>query len=242
MRIEAAGNRVGDSMCRAGAPGRWLGGVTIAVVSLVAAVVAGLRGLVTRPKDLPAAVAGGVIVVAGKVVALGQAVVGIHRRQRALDDAERLLLSSVFGSSVDLRAVRVQPGHAGVFSANARPFTLGATIYLKECQGPAILVHECAHVWQYQHLGSRYTFDALRAQHQLKERAYRWVDELGRGRQHWREFNREAQAQFLEDIVDHERGFFVDEGVRFRFKQVDYTDLARVTVAEIRAAGRTADR
>ena len=236
-RIDAAGNRVGDAMCRVPGPGRWLGGVTIAAAGLVAAVVAAFRGLATRPRDLPAAAGGAVLVVLGKVVVLAQALVGLPRRQRGLDEAERALLTGVFGDSVDLRAVRVVPGHAGLFSANARPFTLGATIYLKQRRGDAILVHECAHVWQYQNLGCRYTFDALLAQYWLKAGAYRWVDELGRGRRHWREFNREAQAQFLEDIVHCGPEFFTDERARFRHQLADHTDLARATLAEVRAAG-----
>jgi Domain of unknown function (DUF4157) len=125
-----------------------------------------------------------------------------------------------------------------LFSLSSRPFTLGATIYLKQRDGEALLVHECAHVWQYQHLGSRYTVDALRAQRKLRAGAYRWVDELGRGHRHWRDFNREAQAQLLEDIVRDGIDFFVDERAWFRYERVDYTDLARSAVAEIRAAGR----
>lgn len=238
-RIDAAGNRAGDAMRRVPGPGRWLGGVTVAAVSLVAGVVAGLRGLATRPRGLPAAVAGAVLVVLGKVVALGQALAGSPRRQRGLDEAERALLTGVFGDSVDLSAVRLVEGDAGLFSANTRPFTLGATIYLKKRRGEAILVHECAHVWQYQHLGCRYTLDALLAQYRLKAGAYRWVDELARGRRHWREFNREAQAQFLEDIVHCGPEFFADERARFRHERVDHTDLARATLAEVRAAGRS---
>lgn len=236
MRIEAAGNRAGDSVCRVPGPGRWLGSVVVAAVSVLAAVVGGLRGLATRPGNLPAAAGGAMLVVFAKLVALAQALVGLQRRQRGLTAGERALLAGVFGRSVDLRAVRVVPGHAGLFSLNARPFTLGATVYLKARHGEALLVHECVHVWQYQHLGSRYTVDALRAQRKLRAGAYRWVDELDRGRRHWREFNREAQAQFLEDIVHHGPDFFVDERAGFRFERVDYTDLARRTVAEIRAA------
>jgi hypothetical protein len=236
MSIEAAGNRVGGALCRVPGPGRWLGGVTVAAASLVAGVVAALRGLITRPRHLPVAVAGGLLVVAGKAVALGQAAAGLQWRQRALTAEEHALLTAVFGDSVDLRAVRVVTGFAGVFSATPRPFTLGATLYLKDDVTPATLVHECAHVWQYQHLGCRYTADALWAQYRIKPSAYRWVHELGRGRQHWREFNLEAQAQFLEDIVHCGPQFFGDGKSWFTHRGVDYTDLAHATLAEVRAA------
>lgn len=234
MRVEAAGNRAGDALCRVPGPGRWFGGVVIAGVSLVAGVVAALRGLVTRPRDLPAAGAGALFVVLGKVVAFGQAVVGLQWRQRGLTAEEHALLTAVFRGSVDLRAVRVVPGFVGLFSATPRPFTLGATIYLKDDRELATLVHECAHVWQYQHLGCRYTADALWAQYTIKPSAYRWVHELGRGRQHWREFNLEAQAQFLEDIVHSGVEFFRDGKSWFTHRGVDYSELARATLEEIR--------
>lgn len=247
LGIDAAGNRVGDVLCRIPGPGRWLGGVVVAAASLVGSVLASVVGLAGGA--LPAAAAGGGIVVLGKVVALVQAVLGLQWRHRPLDDAEKALLSAVFRDSVHLEAVRLVPGYAGVFSASPRPFTLGNTIYLKKSTHPATLVHEGTHVWQYQHLGSRYTFEALRAQAKVKPSAYRWADELDRGRAHWREFNREAQAQFLEDLVRHGRQvppagtlgeFFADDpvghAVRFVHDDLDHTDLARVTVAEVRAA------
>jgi hypothetical protein len=235
LGIEAAGNRAGDAV------GGWPGGVVAAAGGLAAAVVAGVRGLACR--HVPAAVGGGLIVVLGKAVGLVQALLGV--RGRALTEEEKRLLTAVYRDSVDLTAVRVVPGSAGVFGMNPRPFTLGGTIYLKNVTAPAVLVHECAHVWQYQHLGCRYTFDALWAQAFVKPSAYRWTDELGRGKTRWREFNREAQAQFLEDLVRYGRQvpatgepgeFFTGEEVRFELAGVDHTALAEATVAEVRAS------
>lgn len=237
-RLDAAGNRAGDALGRVPGPGRRLGGIVAAAASLAGAVAAGVAGLACRPRDLPAATAGALIVVLGKVVALGQAAVR-PRRCRPPTDEERALLTAVFRGSVDLRAVRIVPGPAGVFGASRRPFTLGSTIYLKDDTRPATLVHEGAHVWQYQHLGSRYTADALWAQYRVRPSAYRWEHELDRGRRAWREFNREAQAQFLEDIAAAAPGLFADDParqrVRFTLGRADHTELARATVAEVRA-------
>jgi hypothetical protein len=98
-----------------------------------------------------------------------------------------------------------------------------------------VLVHECAHVWQYQHLGPRYAFDAVWAQLRRGRSAYDWAAELGRGRQ-WRDFNREAQAEFLQDIARHRMSFYAaDPAARFEFAGADHTDLARATVARVRA-------
>lgn len=230
--IDAAGNRAGDAIGRLRGPGRWLGRVAAAVVSLVGAVVASLSGLVTR--NVPAAVGGAVILVLGKVVALGQTVAGLERGRR-LTAEEAALLNDVYRDSVDLSAIRLVPGRAGVFGASSRPFTLGATIYLKkDALRDDVLVHECAHVWQYQHFGPRYAFDAVWAQWRRGKAAYDWVGELGRGRAHWREFNREAQAEFLQDIARHQRDFF-STGVRCELHGVDHTDLATATLDQVRA-------
>ena len=88
-------------------------------------------------------------------------------------------LAKVFGGSVALYNVRIVEGRSGVFGANQRPFTLGNTIYMKRTE-PArfadMLVHEVVHVWQYQHLGPRYTAD-LGAQARYGEE--------GRAPSHW---------------------------------------------------------
>ncbi len=230
--LDAAGNRVGDALGRLPGPGRWLGGVVVALVSVFATVVASVTGLATR--NVAAGLAGAVILVLGKVIALGQALVGLQH-QRGLTAAEAALLTDVYRDSVDLAAVRLVPGRAGVFSTNQRPFTLGSTIYLKKDTLPEhVLVHECAHVWQYQHLGPRYAFDAVWAQWRVKPDAYAWTDELGRGRRHWHEFNREAQAEFLQDIARHDREFFTG-GERFALAGADHTELARETLEQVRA-------
>jgi hypothetical protein len=106
--------------------------------------------------------------------------------------------ASVFRGSVALDRVRVVPGPAGLFDVNDRPFTLGNTIYLKGRTSPKLLVHECVHVWQYQHRGPRYAYDALMAQRRLGQGAYDWRAELARGKA-WADFNAEAQAEYVAD-------------------------------------------
>ncbi len=223
LGVEAVGNRAGDAL------GGWPGGVVAAVGSLLAAVVAGIGGLVSR--NVPAAVGGALLVVVGKVAELLQAVV-LGVRGRALTGEEQAMLSAVFGNGLDLRAIRVVPASCGIFGANKRPFTLGGVIYLKRDDEPATLVHECVHVWQYQHLGCCYTVEALWAQATVKPSAYRWTDELGRGRVHWRDFNREAQAQLIEDMA--RSGYFTSRLPVFFHAGTDHTELAEKAVMAVR--------
>ena len=184
-------------------------------------------------RGIGASIAGRALVTVGQLIAVVQTVVRLQRRGRALTSEERALLWNVYRDSITYDSIRIVEGKAGVFSINKRPFTLGNTIYLKHIDpaaDPWTLVHECCHVWQNQHVGSRYAVEALWAQARVRPSAYRWVDELGRGRASWRDFNREAQAQFLQDYA--EAGGSDD--ARFEHHGTDYTDFARETIAYVR--------
>jgi hypothetical protein len=150
--------------------------------------------------DLGAGLAGGLLLVLGTAVALVQQLLFLQSPARALTADERAMLRRVFRRSLSLYNVRLVEGRSGLFGLNERPFTLGNTIYLKHYLSslPGLLVHECVHVWQYQHHGPRYAIDALSAQALLPD-AYDWEAELGRGKPAWTKFNREAQAELIED-------------------------------------------
>lgn len=62
---------------------------------------------------------------------------------------------------------------------------------------PWNLVHECVHVWQYQHLGVRYTADSVYGQVAFGD-VYNWINDVDEGKR-WKSFQREAQAQIVED-------------------------------------------
>ncbi len=157
-----------------------------------------LKGLV----DLGSNLAGGLIVFAGNAVCLVQRLFFVQGSARPLNAAEQELLRKVFRDSLALYNIRLVQGRSGVFGANDRAFTLANTIYMKDtdpARSPEILVHECVHVWQYQHGGSRYTSDALGAQAIYKD-AYDWRAEASHGRSNWRDFNKEAQAKLIQDV------------------------------------------
>jgi hypothetical protein len=159
--------------------------------------------------------AGTVLVRSGGGLARLQAVIGLQDSGRSLRDQETELLWRVFRDGITLESIRLVEGSAGLFDLTARPFVLGNTIYLKRRDPgsePALLIHEATHVWQYQHVGCAYASQALGAQF-FVESPYRWERELERGRQDWTEFNREAQASFLEDLYTHGCCEFHDEDV-----------------------------
>lgn len=270
---------------------RWAGGVASAgfdlasstiraAGGLVAGVAGGLiqiaAGVLTLDLDLikdgaldiAAGIGGAILLVGGKLVALVQTTLLIQAPERPLTTEEAAMLRRVFWESVELTNVRLVEGRAGLFGLNDRPFTLGYTIYLKNrdvSQEPELLVHECTHVWQYEHVGSSYTSEAVGAQWFVDD-AYNWEKEIARGKLEWTSFNREAQAKFLEDIYTDGKlivlqfadakgrsvitgsveqsgaGVFYDADGRlkigkFEFNGVDHTDRANRAVAIVRHAG-----
>jgi hypothetical protein len=203
-----------------------------------------LRGL----GDIGSSLAGAIIVIGGKLISATQTILTLER-ERALTEEERETLRRVFRKSVSLYNVRLVERKAGIFSLNGDPFTLGNTIYMKGTSTTSwlsILVHECTHVWQYEHLGARYTSDAIWAQQTAN--AYKWRAEMTDGKAHWRDFNREAEAEFVEDVYDkgQETGkdptgkgeFYADEpvgpNVEFRWDKEDLTTFAAATTAYVR--------
>lgn len=256
---------------------RWLGSIVSAVFDFVATVVRGVlnlaanviagvlrmvggavggllawdgRLLVRGVGDFVSGIVGAVVGILGKLLALIQAVFFLQMRERPLNAAERAVLTRVYRKSVDLNNVRIIEGFAGFFSLNDRPFTLGNKIYMKNVDpaaDPALLVHECGHVWQHQHEGTRYISDALWAQATLPD-AYSWQAEVAGGRFRWQDFNKEAQAAFLEDVFRAGRrvppagtlGEFYDDApigpnVEFRPGGSDNTGLARESVEYVRS-------
>jgi len=205
--------------------------------------------------DIAASWAGGALAVAGSVVGSIQTALFLQPVDRPLDEREREVLRRVYGKSVRLGNVRIVAGRAGLFSATPRPFTLGNRLYMQAVDTVRevdVLVHECGHIWQHQHLGPRYMADALWAQwsYQLKgENAYDWRAE-SRSKAQWRDFNFEAQAEFLSAVFRGGRGggrqgdgaFFEDPAAgdasfRLRGPDEDLTDVAREAIEHVRGAG-----
>lgn len=229
--LEDAADAVSDTPVIGGALGSFfgwagdlvssIGGVIGSAVKGVAGAVAGavsgtlrivggiftgnLGSILQGVQDIVSGVAGGILVFAGNVVSLVQTVFTIERR-RKLTDEELRLLENVFREGLALSRIRVVVGLVGLFAVNDRPVTVGCIIYMKATKAEdwnAVLVHECVHVWQYQHVGPRYASDALGAQLLLgKDRrggdvAYAWQRELPKP---WEKFNREAQAEAVSDV------------------------------------------
>ena len=204
--------------------------------------------------DIASPVAGTIILGGGNLIGWFQSLVGLQGKKRALTGVEKDRVERVFRTSLDCEAVRIIEGRAGIFSLNDRPFTLGTTIYMKSTSDAAVLVHEVTHAWQFRHVGNRYVSDALYAQFFIADR-YNWQKEINeRGKDDWAAFNKESQAQLLQDLwdkgqlrdaagtlLDSANGVFYDANGTdrvgcFEVAGRDYTVIANGAVRTVREA------
>ncbi|MCG8433369.1 MAG: hypothetical protein MJA83_05000 [Gammaproteobacteria bacterium] len=159
---------------------------------------------------------GVVFLVALGIVSLVQSIISIEKDWRHLDSGERSLLARIFHDSLDYDVIRLVLTGGGIYGwFGDRPYVRGNTIYMRrryrrgnrmDLDDERLLVHEVTHVWQYQNRGSRYIAEAAYAQVFVKDR-YNWELEIrgSRQRTNWEQFNREAQAEFFEDLHDFGR-------------------------------------
>jgi hypothetical protein len=193
-----------------------------------------LKTFVQTPVD-------GILMGVGSAISAVQIATGLEPVGRELTDAEIDRMREVFGDSIDYDQVRVVEGDAGLFSVNDRAFVHGNTIYMKGSRDPDLLLHEMAHVWQFQNGGTDYMSEALWSQE--FSMAYDWEPSVPGTP--WHRLEPEQQAQFLEDAARYgtfDRGhpnhgqFFADvdgDGV-----DEDLTDYLRAALDQVqRGAG-----
>lgn len=177
----------------------------------------GLRGaarsfgdLVAHPSRIAEQAVGIAILVAGKTAAALQSLFHLEPTGRHLREEERALLKQIFGPQLDLDALVIKTGRAGVFNLVEpdRAFTLGNTIYTKQDGelSTDVLVHEAVHVWQYQSRGADYIIRSLASQFtQGQTAAYDATWAIGAGAS-WSDLTVEQQGDLLQTA--YVNGFF----------------------------------
>lgn len=280
--VEAVGDAVNDGLNWLGeklgitAITSWIGGIFKGIFSFIGAVIKGIFGIFAGMLqgiikivgglftgqwslmldgilDIGSSIIGTIVVVVGKFIALVQSIFYLQAFERRLTKNEETALRRVFKDTLNYYVIRIIEGHSGLFGLNDRPFTLGNTLYMKTNSFPVdLLIHETTHVWQYQQLGPRYTSDAVGAQWFIDD-PYNWEKEINeRNKQHWADFNKEAQAQFFQDLWIHGElvnpsgtttssgngSFFdADDDTQigyFEMNRTDYTDIANEAVKVVR--------
>ena len=141
---------------------------------------------------------------------------------RPLDAREIAIARSVFGNSINYSLVRVDEGAILGPSWSDRPYTSFHTINSWKGMSDDTLIHELTHVWQYEQDGAIYMPQAIHAQVAGAGYDYGGVTELQKrqkGGQGLTSFNREQQAQILEDYYLIKTGKSSEKGL------INSTDL-----------------
>ena len=179
-----------------------VGGLISGIIKIFGGVLTLHGGLIWQGLgDIVSPIVGSVILIIGKIIAWIQAIFYFQAFERPLTDDEINQLRRVFRDVLNYYVIRIIEGHAGLFGINSRAFVLGNTIYMKRDDfSLGILVHETTHIWQYQQEGNRYASDAIAAQW-FVDNPYSWQKEVDeRGKTDWRDFNKEAQASFIQKV------------------------------------------
>lgn len=132
-------------------------------------------------------------------------------KTRPLSPLERQLAASVFGNALLLEAVRLDERAWIGCRKRKIAYVSHFTVNSWGALNAQTLVHELAHVWQYQQMGSAYIVRALQAQRSLVGYDYGGVVALERAIQaetSLSQFNLEQQAEIVGDY------YAIREGLR----------------------------
>jgi hypothetical protein len=146
-----------------------------------------------------------------------------QRGPRGLTVEEIALLSPIFGDKVDYAKVRIVEFDLVKYGAQA--VVMGNRILVAPQAMPIskeLLVHEMAHVWQYQNGGWGYVPRAIRGQRSAE--GYDFIAGLCQGKR-WEELNPEQQAAFVERLWS--TGFFEVENPVMKSNGQDITPFAQ---------------
>lgn len=181
-----------------------------------------------------------VVLSVGKLTSAVQTTFGLESVGRDVNAGERAWLREVFREGLDVDALTLKFGFAGVASLSDRPFALGNTIYLKDHAAPpgdasaeqinqyrALLVHEAVHAWQYQN-GNVPIAESLWYD-RVVGNAYDWRESVAAGKA-FDQLNVEQQGQLLQDAV--RAGYF--ETGQFLVAGHDHSQAVEAALLQLR--------
>jgi len=180
-----------------------------------------LEGLFTAAA--PAAMLG------GQLASALQTLLGLETPGRRLARWEEAELRKVFGDALDCDRVRVKERRLGLLGLGPA-FVLGNSVFLpRGVTRPGLLVHEAAHLWQFQQGGLTYISSSL--YHQAFGDGYDLEKGLRQGKR-FAELNAEQQATLVEWA--YEQGCFDRPTLgRFVVAGVDHTAYLREAMEQI---------
>jgi hypothetical protein len=150
---------------------------------------------------------------------------------RPLTQEEIAVGKSVFGDSVNYKRVRVNERERLFSKRAATAYVTFYTINYWGKMSNAHFLHELTHVWQYQHLGTRYMLWAIQGQH--SEKGYNYGGEAALSAHQkigLRAFNLEQQADIVSDYYQLKHNF----GTHWISRNPQFLPLFEPYIAELR--------
>ncbi|MGB4847468.1 MAG: hypothetical protein WBP41_06080 [Saprospiraceae bacterium] len=125
----------------------------------------------------------------------------IKWKTRPLSDKEKEMLLSVFGKTIQYHLISIDPRSIPAIKRKTVAYVSFHTINFDTTISDPTLVHECVHIWQYQHHGAVYISESFWAQRWGGGYNYGGLEPLkmyseGLG---LKAFNFEQQADIIED-------------------------------------------
>lgn len=135
-------------------------------------------------------------------------VVLLHSKVRLLSAHEMQQAHSVFGQTIPLHLVALNPDSLQVKRKKATAYVSFYTIHFYGSIPDSMLIHELVHIWQYQCYGSAYISEALWAQHLGGGYNYGGIEPLKMYSEDkgLAAFNFEQQADIIEDYYRWKNG------------------------------------
>jgi len=135
-------------------------------------------------------------------------IVILNIKVRQLNAHERQQAHSVFGHSIPLHLVTLNPDSLPVKRKKATAYVSFYTVNFYGAIADTMLIHELVHVWQYERYGSAYISEALWAQHWGGGYDYGGIEPLKMYSDDKRlaAFNFEQQADIIEEYFRWKNG------------------------------------
>lgn len=170
------------------------------------------------------------VLLLGDLILLPEIILSVHGvvkpAIRGLTSDERATIKAIYADHLDLDRILIDDRAKVMTRKHAIAYVSWHMINYWQELSPAILIHECLHLLQYERYGSPYIYEALSAQRSTAGYDYGGIDLLHHDMMMGRslhDYNLEQQAEIIEDayrcLVNHGD---MPAPYRYHVRQLEY--------------------